>query len=133
MSAWNVSDKHINSILSWGINNEVFLHIYKTVLTAENALKFARILRKENQHSITCRYGNPDVLDPIKFNLVDLDECGFNCVTILKLCDCYVYQACESDDYKESRAISIVNCIRAAIITEMSSELAGWNEAPWGI
>jgi hypothetical protein len=51
-----------------------------------------------------------------------------NPVAVLKLCDCYDYQACEFDGYRESMAAKIVAKARKNAI----KELPGYDAAPWG-
>lgn len=50
-------------------------------------------------------------------------------VLVLKACDCYDYQACETPDYDETPAAALVRAIRRAAI----AELPGYDAAPWEI
>jgi len=50
-------------------------------------------------------------------------------VALLKLLDCYDYQACETSDYKTTKACTIINQIREYTI----SRLPGYDEAAWGL
>jgi hypothetical protein len=52
---------------------------------------------------------------------------------IVKACDCYDYQACETDDYKQSEAAALVEKIRAQAI-EIGGEKSGsqlWDAMLW--
>jgi hypothetical protein len=50
-------------------------------------------------------------------------------VWIIKACDCYDYQACETDDYEQSIAHAIVSEIRAKAVHSFLE----YEAAPWGI
>lgn len=50
-------------------------------------------------------------------------------VEVLKACDCYDYQSCETDDYHETTAAKLVDRIRKSAI----GKLPGYEDAPWGI
>ncbi len=50
-------------------------------------------------------------------------------IQVIKACDCYDYQACETDEYERSMAADYIRQIRSMAI----SDLPGWDEAHWEI
>lgn len=46
----------------------------------------------------------------------------------LKLLDCYNYQSCETDDWRETQAYAFCLYLKDSLI----GELAGYDAAPWG-
>ena len=50
-------------------------------------------------------------------------------VEIIKLCDCYDYQSCETRDWETTEAFAICAALRAAAI----DSLPGYEDAPWGL
>ncbi len=145
MSAFVVSHKHINAIVSYG-TVPVYGDAARIRLNDGTTLYFddygdlqhaAEILLAENVRSVQERY--PDTVDnlkdmpgviaevgePIIFRFVN----GKKPVDIIKACDCYDYQACETDDYNTTDAHRIVDNIRERAI----NNLPGYDEAPWEI
>lgn len=85
-------------------------------------------LECENVRSLLVRYpGDRDMIrtDPYTHETA----LQVKPVWVLKACDCYDYQACESPDYEQSFAARLVNQIRHAAV----NALPGYDGAPWGI
>jgi hypothetical protein len=143
MSAFIVSHAHINALISYGNGprDHVRAHLADgSVLDFthnEDLQRAATILLAENYRSIHTRYPdtieNPDgtpgagdeLMEPIVFNFSSYYP--RQAVHILKMCQCYDYQACESDDYYESDAAKIVDVIRHRAIRNLD----GYDDAPW--
>jgi hypothetical protein len=49
-------------------------------------------------------------------------------VQVLKTCDCYEYQACESPEYADSEAAAFIQSLRKSAV----GRLPGYEEAKWG-
>lgn len=145
MSAFVVSHKHINSILTYANRQRFAPHIRladgETVLNlsdVKDLQRAAEIMLAENVLSVQARY--PDTIDnpqnmpgvitevgcQIKFRFISKP---LNAVQVLKALQCYDYQACETDDYEHSNAYRIVESIRSLAI----SNLPGYEEAKWEI
>jgi hypothetical protein len=144
MSAFLVSHKHINTLLSWASRRHFGVHITLkdgSVLDFSNKTHLqqaAEILLTENILSIAARYpdteGHPErIPGPIAELGKEIRYRAYldpvSPVTILKACDCYDYQACETDDYEYSSAHAIVDRIRHEAI----HCLPEYDKAPWGI
>ena len=142
MSAYVVSDRHINELVSWAAQNmggiwagdeAGFKHFrgtcsakepYGSPPDAEQSI--AEVLKAENVRSICARYSDekPENYEPIRFEAVASQRTP---VEILKACECYDYQACETDDYLVTPAAAIIRQIRSAAI----AELLGYKDADW--
>lgn len=122
MSAWLCSESHIALLAS----------------KAPNPVKAFALLKKENIRSLSARYPGRDFLaewkrDARKYKYsapcVDVSQ-----TFLVKQCDCFDYQACESDDYRKTKAAALVTAIRAAAIAQGGRESgAEYDAAPWGI
>jgi|TARA_R100000789_G_scaffold100171_1_gene109042 hypothetical protein len=137
MSAFMVSDKHINTLLTWtNANYQGRIYTQKKDFDSSNANDLqlmANVLKGENIRSLEARYGNntaeemADFEKDILFNFTNGRE--FKPVEIIKLCNCYDYQSCESDDYDTTTANKIIKSIRACAV----SMLPGYDQAKWDI
>lgn len=116
MSAFIVSDNHILSLVSAA---QKWMDIPDPQMIVD-------ILIAENYRSVNHRYRN-ERGEPhrIVYKRVPL----LSPVVIIKACNCYDYQACETNDYKKSGAAAFIDNIRDLAITK----LPGYEEAPWGI
>ena len=85
-----------------------------------------QILVDENYRSVNYRYsenGEPEEFAP------DYTVRTLSPVEVIKACDCYLYQSCETPDWKETEAYAIVRMIRERAIRR----LPGYEKAEWGI
>lgn len=88
---------------------------------------FANVLRDENIRSVSCRY-NESAVYPEPLKVSDFHGfCKLSAVNILKMCDCLEYQSCETDDYKQTKAYTLLQAIRGAAIRA----LPGYDDGPW--
>src|SRR5207244_11304732 len=122
MSAFLVSDAHINALLSYasrsGHGAAMRTHLHAGSLGLVDVRepgqldRRAGVLKQQNIRSLLARYQNdkPDDFDyriTFRRRVADLSP-----VECLSACACYDYQACETDDYKDTDAAEIVDSIR---------------------
>lgn len=88
--------------------------------------RLAEILLKANLDSVNYRYSEKSEAK-IKYRFYNYEQMG--AVGILKQCDCYEYQSCETPDYYESDAHKIIEKVRRSAI----HRLPGYEQAEWGI
>lgn len=95
------------------------------------ATHYANILYKENFRSIKHRYPSSTIEESeIKVTARDIsNNKGIDAVSILKQCNCLIYQSCETDDYYGTLAHKLTQLIKEAAI----GLLPGYESAPWGI
>lgn len=134
MSAYIVDKEHILYLVqavtesrighrsfSWWHNEE---HHMLRPGDYERAADVANMLWLENVRSVSTRYPHESsatlpgtantqfVIHPRDFNRVRWME--FKPAQILKACDCYAYQTCEHEEWKESEAFAFINSLRSA-------------------
>lgn len=95
-------------------------------LTRESASTVGQILLSACARSVDQKYGEDDNETPYLYRA---PGGRWQPIEVLKAIDCYRYQACEADDWEESEAATICDCIYRALVTM----LPGYEEAAWGI
>ena len=130
MSAFVVSDKHINSLLSYANKSNMYMinlpngsNLYFD--NTDELTQMGQILLNENYRSVNFRYNDNDQPYEFQFEFAPI----LSPVEIIKACQCYQYQACETDNYKDSSAYRIVDWIMNNAI----SNLPGYEQAGWDI
>jgi len=140
MSAWIVGHDHIDALLTFATNKPRNWGVCYRIPGGEsneiderNATEIGRILMAECERSVQARYPNdsleelPGTIGERSHNYKFKRWAGtLSPIAILKACDCYDYQACETDDYQETLACLIIEAIRNRAI----SVLPGYDEAP---
>ena len=131
MSAFVVSNKHITAILnstSPRYPGDSFYYYYQGEPRYVNGRKeeIGALLLAENIRSVNYYYNEQDTYEQFK---LDLSVRPLTPVEIIKACDCYYYQACETPDWKDTEAYAIIDTIRERAI----NNLPGYDEAPWEI
>lgn len=128
MSAFLCSQNHINALVNWATRNSPYggQSIVQRLETTPQAL--GELLYNANVRSLEARYGADHGLGSYayKFKRVLTSP---NAVQILKACSCYDYQACEVDDYQQTKAADIIDQIRADALRAVP----GYQEAAWEI
>ena len=140
MSAYIVDHDHIDALLSYGIQHEVRYVVPDTgalvEINATSATEIGRILLDENERSVRHRYPGSDADDLPGTIGQDAAKYKFrrwptsvDAMAILKACDGYDYQACETDDYGKSLANAIITAIRGYAIRRLPgySDSPGWH------
>jgi hypothetical protein len=95
------------------------------------ATRYAAMLLAENVRSVRERYAD-DVgdYDEIIISASEvLRQPALSPVVILKLCNCLIYQSCETDDWETTNAYKLLQQIKDAAIRV----LPGYDDAPWGL
>jgi hypothetical protein len=82
----------------------------------------ADILRAENTRAVNYRYEEQAEPDPIEFEPSDY-VAKMGSVAIVKLCDHFDCQACQTDDYDDTLAAQIIESIRRAALERAADEL----------
>lgn len=130
MSAWLLSDAHMNALVEGAIR--------LGVIAPEDAQKTGAMLRRANTKSIRARYGDsrwdtPETYGRPAYRYRAPRE-PLSDVALFKNVGCYDYQTCEYDGYEKSPAARFVRLMRNALaVRGISYESPGYDEAPWGI
>ena len=92
-----------------------------------NSQDIGQKLVDENFRSVNYRY--TEQVEPEQFKLMVLLRTKYTPVAIIKACDCYNYQSCETRDWQETEAYAIMTALRERAI----DMLPGYDEADWNI
>ena len=126
MSAYVVSDLHINTLVSWAAKHEVVLYSPERISVKAEPERIAGLLYTANVESVNSRYSEDEISDDFRFERMrTLPEP----LTIIKLCHCLDYQSNEVSDYEKTIGAAILRTIENAAIRA----LPGYDAAPWGI
>lgn len=122
MSAFIVNQNHINALVNYAIENNLYLPNFldKTgnckKITSENAQKVVNILIRENCISVNYRYNENNFL---KYKFVEKKN-KYSHAQIIQFVDCLDYQSCEHPKWERSLACAILmkikNCAYSNIV-----------------
>lgn len=114
MSAFLVSNEHINALISYALDQGV------SISPANNPEQACRMLTEENIRSLRERYPGRDFLqeweDEAKTYTFKKTK-KLPHTQIVKACDCYDYQACETDRYYDSDAAEFIKRVMNEAVT----------------
>jgi hypothetical protein len=129
MSAFIVSNKHINAIVSWSAANN-----YGRRPSLEECHDAGRMLMAENCKSVGYRYAHipgmvQECADALEGYAFKPDTTKRSAVEIIKACECLAYQSSEHDEWESSEAKRLLDTVKDRAI----DKLPGYDAAPWGI
>lgn len=134
MSAYIVSDLHINTIVTWAITrhgSNAVRYYWRGVsrdVRHKGAQRIASVLYSENVRSVNTRYN--DCESPVGFVFRNVPyACNKTPVEIIKACHCLAYQSCETSDWEETEAFAVLQAIESTAVRM----LPGYDEADWSI
>lgn len=133
MSAYEVSQETIHVLVNAGLqfgerSGAYALRWYfgnplrSEQLDHETAERTGAMLVAENRRSVNYRYDEDEIEQPYQFQRIDrrLDP-----VRVLKVLACYEYQACESDDWRETEAHWFCRYLQSYLIYALPGYEAG--------
>jgi len=130
MSCYLVSDDHINALISWAQWNKVTFRVLVgdgSVTIDYDAVR--QELRRTNEESYHTRYAHLDGISKEHEPVKGKSGPALPVIEILKLCNCYDYQACEFDGWEASDAYAFMRELRSHVVRA----LPGYEQAPWSI
>lgn len=133
MSAFICTKKHINTLVSYGVRHDA-----SALLAGPSGRKhweffkkdpdqIVNILYKTNVDSVQHRYNDTESFKPSKHKPEAI--AFISPVAIIKLCDCFHYQASEVENYEDTVTHQIIESVRNSAI----DNLPGYKDAPWTI
>lgn len=141
MSAFTLTHKHINALVhaaffkkaSYCDRDTFYIwhrgktHMFnRTNKKTLNPDVLGQILVNQNFKSVNFRY--KDKSPSFKFKY-ELSHDQFTNVQLLKACDCYDYQSCETPNYEQSLVAKIIDKIRSQLICSLN----GYADSEWTI
>jgi len=126
MSAYLVTDDHINALITWAFDTRDLKSRFGYL--GYDAQSAAQTLYTANVASLTERYGDQGL--PTEFVYRRFAHLNMmSAIQVIKACQCYAYQACEADTWEASTAKCMIDAITAAAITHIN----GYSDAAWSI
>lgn len=126
MSAFHVSDTHINALLSWARINNPIVRTSATrydLSQSEDYWRVGAILRECNNASMDARYNDaPQGFLPARVDVKRLFP-----INVVAACDCFDYQACEYSGWEESDGKRIIEQIKGAAIRRVAGYEKVWS------
>lgn len=120
MSAFIVSDDHIDFLVTYAIGGG------PSRVSGEQPQKLGQMLLEQNYRSVNWRYNDNAAVPTYVFRPF---TGPMTPVGILKACQCYDYQSCETEDYEKTDAARLVDAIRSKAIRS----LPGWENAAYEV
>lgn len=132
MSAFIVSDHHLNVLVSWAASrhgSDAVAYYWQGQRrdVRQDPQRIACVLYAENVRSVNARYNEHTSPNGFHYVPQSLGYLKITPVQIIKACHCYEYQACETKDWEESEAFAIIQGIKNSAIRM----LPGYDEADW--
>jgi hypothetical protein len=127
MSAFVVNKKHIDTLATyaWIKSVRICLPDQPTIHANTHPEQFGQELVNQNYRSVNHRYQENEKPPKYRHEITARPTEA----QVLKACDCYDYQACETKDYHDTLAYAMITAIRRKAIME----LPGYEEAQWEI
>jgi len=139
MSAFIVSDQHIEALVAYGIRHNIEVatldgELIYSFVVQEDAIKMHNELVAENYRSVKARYGATETEVPV---LTALDPRmvipHYSHAQIYKACHCLEYQSCETRDYYDTFGYRIVRTIENHAAYSIISAMPEYDKAQWEI
>ena len=130
MSAYIVSDTHINTIVTWAAQKHLPLFIkdkYVYTHAFGNAQMFASMLYAANVRSVNARYHERTRTTGFVYRKAPIKQ--LMPIAIIKLCHCLDYQSCEVKQWARSDAKRFLDTVIDSAICHMP----GYIDAKWSI
>lgn len=128
MSAYIVTDTHINALVTWASSHKASAYYDnpgRSWFTYQNEQATSELLYIANVISVNYRYKLADPIGAITYKPTGLHRP----IEIIKLCNSLDYQSCEHPDWDDSLAKKLLDEIRRVAATK----LPGYDAAPWSI
>ena len=120
MSAFMLSKTHIDALVTYATGGGPYR------VSGEDPQKLGKMLWEQNHRSVNWRYRDNAPVPPYRYSPYIKP---LQAVAVLKMCDCYDYQSCETDDYEKTDAARLIDAIRGKAVRS----LPGYESAPWGL
>jgi hypothetical protein len=138
MSAYIVSDNHINVIVSWFMDyrkdNQLWYELNGNFgyMGDEAAPRVAGCLYNQNVRSVNARYTEQTGNEGYIFTKISNAKEAYSLAEIAGALDGLEYQSCESDDYHTTDAYKIITSMRKDLLKRVQERDLGDNTT-WSI
>lgn len=127
MSAFIVSDYHINALVSYGVMKSAQFYTKNVgweYFNEDTAQVMAALLYRANVCSVNFRYGERTRTTGFRYQRVNV--LSIRPADIVKACDCLDYQSCEIGTWERSRARRALQAIREEAIRALTAGSQAW-------
>lgn len=138
MSAYICAPEHFAALAVFAMrygNNNCALAEWRGRDHIDGAERIAKELAMENIRSVQARYDSNDGADGEEITeavriakAMCIRPPKLSAIQIIKMCHCYEYQSCETDDWQDTLACRQIRYIEKQAIRE----LPGYDAAEWG-
>lgn len=131
MSAFICDEYHISALAVYATRARQPNYLYHNgeCIYLDNDQQIAQVLYDQNLRSVNARYNEQTdaafTFDRMAAYLID----RHTPVEMIKAAHCYDYQACETEDYRDTLAHAIIKYI----ISKAIRALPGYEKAEWGL
>lgn len=129
MSAFIVTDYHINALVTWGVYNKAQYWLPKerrwVYFNSETAPAIAALLYSENVRSVNSRYNERSRRTGFRY-IFEPSALRLRPDEIIKACDCLDYQSCETKSWKNTQAYKALQSIREEAISALTKTTMTW-------
>lgn len=138
MSAYLVSDNHINVIVSWFVDYRKDYQLWYELngqygyMDEEAAKQVAWVLHSQNVRSVNDRYQEAGSDETYEFKYLPRVKEAYSLAEIAGAIDGLEYQSCESDDYHTTDAYKILTSMRKQLLKKVQDRDLGDNTT-WSI
>lgn len=134
MSAFMCTDEHISAIIEYGslMGCAMYDCDGASMEFKGNEKYLAQILKTANIESLNERYNEDTDFEEVRYIQRASSEWAdfpYDAVQMMKLCDCFNYQACEVEKYESTPAFRIVETVKGWACRRVD----GWEQAQWTI
>jgi len=134
MSAYTLSNKHISGMLRAAIYIQYQGDSAAYRFNGENHnmrgeyQKIGQKLLDENYRSVNYRYSEEVATPEFKFTIVEVTP-----AQIIRACNCYNYQTCETPDWEQTEAHAIYDALRERAISALVDMHKETSDDTWDI
>lgn len=138
MSAYIVSDNHINVIVSWFVDYRKDYQLWYELngqygyMGETEAQAVAECLYNQNVRSVNDRYSEQTGNEGFRFNYIRNAKQAYSLAEIAGAIDGLEYQSCESDDYHTTDAYKLITSMRKDLLKKVQERDLGDNTT-WSI
>lgn len=127
MSAFIVEDDLIDLLVTYATSDRG--PGQRQLIAAQSPQSLGAMLVAQNWRSVGERYRESGEPAPYTFTPY---TGPMESMAVIKACNCYDYQACETEDYETTEPARIVRDIRDTATREIIRKLPAYDKAPWG-
>jgi hypothetical protein len=133
MSAYIVTDDHINVVVSWFIDYRKDYQLWYEIngnygyMGQAEAVDVAQVLYSENVKSVNSRYNEQSPDEQYQFTYLAHVKEAYGIGEIAGALDCLEYQSCETDGYHTSDAYKIITSMRKHLLKKVQERELGDN------